>query len=357
MNTRLIAATVLTLILVSNIACSNANSPQTNSDEWQPITTVPGVLRHMLVGDPGKPGPFKYQLKIPAGSRAAVHRHSQDVHVKMLSGSMFIIIGEPLDRSRVQHFTAGSAFIVPANAWHDEWWDEESMLEAEGVGPMETNYRDAQTAPAELISRVDHPVYATRDLNRGIEEIEKLFGVRATAGGQHPGRGTRNALVALGPTTYLEIIAPDPEQPNPTESRPFGIDGLKESKLVTWCVSTNDLERLRAEAVRNGVPLGEVTSGSRRRPDGVQLTWKLIYPSRLVADGIVPFFINWGDSPHPALTAAKGAKLVSLRAEHPDVQTVREMLQKLGLDLPVTQGTNPALIAVIEGARGRVELR
>ena len=101
----------------------------------------------MLVGDPVKPGPFKYQLKIPAGSHAAVHRHSQDVHVKVLTGSMFIIIGEPLDRSRVQHFTAGSSFVVPANAWHDEWWDEESLLEAEGVGPMETNYRDTQNPP------------------------------------------------------------------------------------------------------------------------------------------------------------------------------------------------------------------
>lgn len=148
MNTRVIAATLLTLMLVGCMACSgNANSPQTNSNEWKPITTVPGVLRRMLVGDPGKAGPFKYQLKIPAGSHAAVHRHSNDVHVKVLSGSMFIIIGEPLDRSRVQHFTAGSSFVVPANAWHDEWWDQESLLEAEGVGPMETNYRDAQNPP------------------------------------------------------------------------------------------------------------------------------------------------------------------------------------------------------------------
>jgi hypothetical protein len=357
MMTRAITAILLTLILVSNIACSDKNSPQTNSDEWQPITTVPGALRRKLVGDPSQPGPFKYQLKIPARSHAAVHRHSKDVHVKVLSGSMFIIIGEPLDRSRVQHFATGSNFVVPANAWHDEWWDEESMLEAEGVGPSETTYRTAQESTDKLISRVDHLVYATPDLDRGVEEIEKLLGVRATAGGQHPGRGTRNALVALGPTTYLEIIGPDPEQPTPDEPRSFGIDKLKESRLITWCVSERDLEGLRSEAVRNGVPLGDVRAGSRRRPDGVQLSWRLTDPSSLVADGIVPFFINWGDSSHPARTAAKGATLVSLRAEHPDVQPVSGMLQKLGLDLPVKQGPSAALIAVIEGARGRVELR
>ena len=214
-----------------------------------------------------------------------------------------------------------------------------------------------QKGSAKLISRVDHLVYGTTDLNRGIEEIEKLLGVRATAGGQHPGRGTRNALVALGPTAYLEIIAPDPEQPLPNQPRPFGLDSLKESKLVAWFVKSSDLESQRREAVSKGVPLGEVRSGSRRRPDGSELKWKFTDPSVLIADGIVPFFIDWGDSPHPALTATKGATLVSLRAEHPDVSDVRTMLQRVGVDLPVKRSPSPKLIAIIEGPRGRVELR
>ena len=222
---------------------------------------------------------------------------------------------------------------------------------------FKTSNGAAQKASAKFISRVDHLVYATPELNRGIEEIEKLLGVRAIAGGQHPGRGTRNALVALGATAYLEILAPDPEQPPPKEPRPFGLDGLKESRLVAWFVNGRDLEKLRGEALRKGVPLGEVRSGSRRRPDGVQLSWQFTDPSVPVGDGIIPFFINWGESPHPARTAAKGAVLVSLRAEHPDVRGVRRMLRHLGLDLPVKQGPSPALIALIESPRGQVELR
>ena len=341
---------VLALLLLCTAACSGNHQP---AGEWQPLDTVPGAFRRYLLGDNRQPGPFKYQLKIPAGARLAAHKHSKDVHVKVLSGSMFIIIGEPLDSSRVQHFVTGNTFVVPANAWHDEWWDQESVLEAEGVGPVETVY----TSSDNLISRIDHLVYATPDLNRGIDEIEKLLAVRATAGGQHPGRGTRNALLALGPTAYLEIIAPDPDQPPPKDPRPFGIDGLKESKLVAWFVKSNDLEKLRSEAVGKGVALGEVRSGTRRRPDGVELQWQFTDPWSLVADGVVPLFINWGNSPHPALTAAKGATLVSLRAEHPDSERVREMLQHLGIDLPLERGNSPALIAVVEGPRGRVELR
>jgi len=136
---RVIALILLALLIINNVACLGSAQPDSaNANQWRPHETVPGVLRRDLVGHPSRPGPFKYQLKINAGTRLAAHRHSKDVHVKVLSGSMFIIIGEPLDPSRAQHFTAGSVFLVPTQAWHDEWWTEETVLEAEGVGPQET---------------------------------------------------------------------------------------------------------------------------------------------------------------------------------------------------------------------------
>ena len=130
---RVIASTLLALLLLSNVACTN--------HQWHPSKTIPGGFRRDLVGDTSQPGPFKYQLKIPAGTRVAAHRHSKDVQVKVVSGSIFIIIGEPLEPSRARRFTTGNVFLVPANAWHEEWWDEETILEAEGVGPMETVYK------------------------------------------------------------------------------------------------------------------------------------------------------------------------------------------------------------------------
>jgi len=215
----------------------------------------------------------------------------------------------------------------------------------------------AQNNPSSLVSRVDHLVYATPNLDQGIAEIEKLLGIKATPGGQHPGRGTKNALVALGPTAYLEIIAPDPEQPTPKEPRSFGIDGLKHSKLVTWSMKGTNLAQLRDEAVHRDVAFDEVRSGDRQRPDGISLSWQVISPAVPEAEGILPFFIDWGTSAHPAETAVKGARLVSIRAEHPNAKIVERILNKLGIDLPVTQGPTPALIAVIECPKGRVELK
>jgi hypothetical protein len=208
-----------------------------------------------------------------------------------------------------------------------------------------------------LLTRIDHLVYATPDLQLGIDAIEKQLGVKATAGGQHPGLGTRNALVALGPTSYLEIIGPDPEQPRPAGPRRFGIDDLKAPRIVRWVVKSSELAAVKAKADNAGVTLGALASGSRKRPDGVVLSWRYTDPATVVADGLVPFFIDWGTSPHPALTAAKGATLVQLRAEHPDRPRVQKMLDDLGLDLRVSQAAAPAIIATIDSPRGRVDLR
>lgn len=208
-----------------------------------------------------------------------------------------------------------------------------------------------------LLRTIDHLVYATPDLAAGVRHIEAVLGIQATPGGQHPGEGTRNALVALGPTSYLEIIGPDPDQGKPAGPRKFGIDALKEPRLVTWAAKGTNLTQIVDQARRHGVPVGDVIPGSRRTPTGVLLSWHITNQRAFVANGLVPFFIDWGDTPHPARSAAGGATLISLRAEHPDPESVQRMLSALGLELPVVKGAKPSLVATIAGARGRVDLR
>jgi hypothetical protein len=214
-----------------------------------------------------------------------------------------------------------------------------------------------QSRSGDVLARVDHLVYATPDLDVGIRTIEALLGVRATAGGQHPGLGTRNALVALGPTTYLEIIGPDPDQPTLPQPRRFGIDQLKEPRLVGWVAKGTRLEDLVRKAHGAGVGLGEVIAGSRKRPDGVVLAWRYTDPNVVLEDRLIPYFIDWGTSPHPAATASRGATLAALRAEHPDPPRVARMLTAIGLNLPVQSGPQAVLIATIDSPKGRVILR
>ena len=215
----------------------------------------------------------------------------------------------------------------------------------------------AAPVPSGVLAQVDHLVYATPDLQLGIETAERLFGVKATPGGQHPGQGTRNALIALGSAAYLEIIGPDPEQPTPAGGRRFGIDDLKAPHLLTWVAKGKSLERFAADANAHGVDLGAVIPGSRKRTDGVVLTWTYTDPRVVLADRLVPYFIDWASSPHPSATASKGVTLVSLRAEHPDADRVQKILKQLQLDLVVTHGPKPSLIATFNSPKGQVVLK
>ncbi len=204
---------------------------------------------------------------------------------------------------------------------------------------------------------LDHLVYATPDLAMGVDRISAILGVGAVPGGQHRGRGTRNALVGIGPRSYLEIVGPDADQPPPDGPRWFGIDELTEPRLVGWAAASTDVAGAAARAGREGLRLGGVDVGRRTRADGVELEWRFTDPTFVVADGLVPFLIDWGTSPHPALAAPRGATILDFRAEHPDPPLVDRYLRVIGVEMQVSQAAVPALVARFRTQSGEVELR
>ncbi len=203
---------------------------------------------------------------------------------------------------------------------------------------------------------IDHLVYATPDLAATVAELERS-GLVLSPGGAHVGLGTRNALAGLGGGAYLEVVGPDREQPEPVAERPFGVDGLSRPRLVTWAARVGDLDDAVAAARAGGHDPGPPLEMSRVRGDGVRLHWRLTPPPAVVPE-VVPFLIAWAATVHPSRTAARGARLRSLTARHPDPAAVRARLAALGLqaDLTVSDGPAPELHAVIETPAGPVEL-
>jgi len=203
------------------------------------------------------------------------------------------------------------------------------------------------------VAALDHLVYGTPDLDVTVGELAAKLGVQPIAGGSHPGRGTRNALLSLGPRSYLEIIGPDPAQSEPDGSRPFGIDELTGPALVTWAIG-GDIDAALKEARKNGYEPGDPVTMQRSRPDGVVLAWRLT-PPRLADGGIVPFFIDWGESPHPADSAPQ-VTLVDFALLHPRPPDIRYTVFAVGAQVPLRTGDRTGLLAVIEGPAGRVTL-
>jgi hypothetical protein len=200
--------------------------------------------------------------------------------------------------------------------------------------------------------QLDHLILGTPDLQAGIAMVEDHLHVRMLPGGSHPAWGTRNAILPLGPRIYLEVIGPDPESRRHEPPTLFGLGTLTTPRLLTWAAMGRHLDRLAQQARAHGVELGTPSPGSRLRPDGTVLTWTLTDPFDDRQGGVLPFFIDWPSSDHPAALRPADVELVDLSASHPDVITVRAQLRVLEIDLRLSPAARPALHAVLR-ARDR----
>ena len=203
---------------------------------------------------------------------------------------------------------------------------------------------------------IDHLVYATPDLATTVEALTDRLGIAPTPGGTHPGRGTRNALVGLGDGAYLEIIGPDPEQPVPTNPRPFGVDALSTPALVSWSARPALPLEVVVEAARaNGYDLGPIVAMSRHRPDGVLLEWRLSVPEPTASEGgVLPFVIDWDAAPHPSASLPPGVVLDELRLEHPEPERIAAVLAALGgAGAVIVPGARPRLSATLHTPAAR----
>jgi Glyoxalase-like domain len=150
--------------------------------------------------------------------------------------------------------------------------------------------------------RIDHVLYAVRDLEAAGAEFAERYGLQSLPGGRHPGWGTGNRIVPLG-TSYLELIGVVDHD----EASAAGIGQAVQratadgDRLLGWCVATDDLE-----SVVRRLDL-EVMPGSRTLPDGSTLSWRLAGVDVGLADGARPFFIEWHGPPevHPGAAPAE----------------------------------------------------
>ncbi|HXF74386.1 MAG TPA: VOC family protein [Actinomycetota bacterium] len=205
--------------------------------------------------------------------------------------------------------------------------------------------------------RIDHVVFAVRDLEAAAARLWREHGLAAVPGGRHPAWGTGNAIVPLG-EDYVELLAAvDEERARASDlgraileraeagDRPFAV-----------CLRTDDLD---AVAGRLGLAIVE---GMRTRPDGTELRWRSAGLDRTVHDPSLPFFIEWQVPPglHPG--AARARHLVrpagiAWAVLGGDEGVLREWLGGASLPLRAVPGP-PGLAAVgIATDRGEIVLR
>jgi hypothetical protein len=205
-----------------------------------------------------------------------------------------------------------------------------------------------------LIMRIDHLVWYNADLALGQQYFAQHMDCAPAYGGEHPGEGTANAVMALGESTYLEILGRDPAQGD--DGLDPEVKGLQGSGLYHWAVGGLDLGVLAERARKAGLEGGALVPGGRKKPDGKWLGWTCFGIRNHGFGSLVPFFIDWMDSEHPAVAAPLGGKLADFEVRTPEATRLQRVFGALGLDIRVTEAPHAAVIATLESGKGRVEL-
>ena len=181
-----------------------------------------------------------------------------------------------------------------------------------------------------LTTTFDHLVFGCYFLRDGVDFMAEQLGVRPRPGGQHLTMGTHNAVLKLAGATYLEVIAIDPDLPKPARPRWFGLDHLQPGsppRLLTWVVSTNDVQR----AVR----LSPLQHGNVESLQRGAYQWQISIPAdgRMPLRGIAPTVIQWQGESHPAqVLPPSGVTLAAMEARHPHADRLNAWLHEIGYD-------------------------
>jgi quercetin dioxygenase-like cupin family protein len=122
--------------------------------KWGPAPPMlpPGAQIAVLAGDPTKAVPYTVRLKFPANYDIPAHSHPTDENVTVVSGELFMGMGDKLDRKTGLGLSVGGFGLMPANANHFAYTKGETTIVLFGQGPVEFKYvnpaDDPRTKPS-----------------------------------------------------------------------------------------------------------------------------------------------------------------------------------------------------------------
>ena len=210
------------------------------------------------------------------------------------------------------------------------------------------------------LATLDHLVVAAATLADGIAWIAAVTGATPIPGGKHVTMGTHNALLRLGASTYLEVIAIDPDGTKPARRRWFDLDDValqaelvERPRLVHWVARTDDIE---AAVAACPLPLGPIHALQRG-----DYRWRITIPDdgSRPGRGLVPTLIQWDVPNHPAATLPKSnVTLAQLAGTHSDPAPLRAALAALGLGdtIAITFDRETRIAAMLRTPRGTATL-
>ena len=139
------AAAIATLSLLPAVAAQAADDSATvdaGAIKWSdaPPSFPKGAKVAVLFGDPGKAGPVAMRLMMPANYKVAPHTHTQAENLTVLSGTMYLGMGDKADPAKAHALHAGGFHHLPGNTPHYVFTKVATVVEGHFQGPFDIVY-------------------------------------------------------------------------------------------------------------------------------------------------------------------------------------------------------------------------
>lgn len=100
-----------------------------------------GVQTTVLSGDPSKPGPYAFEIRVPANTKIAAHLHRDDRNAIVVSGEWHFGYGNEASDAAAITLGPGAFYTEPAGVNHFAFTgDKPAVVYITGIGPTNTNY-------------------------------------------------------------------------------------------------------------------------------------------------------------------------------------------------------------------------
>jgi quercetin dioxygenase-like cupin family protein len=110
--------------------------------KWGPAPPFvpPGAQIAVLSGNPMAAESYTVRLKFPANYAIAAHSHPTDENVAVVSGTLYMGMGDKLDKKAGHAVAPGGYALMPAKANHYAFTKGPVTIFLYGMGPVEFNY-------------------------------------------------------------------------------------------------------------------------------------------------------------------------------------------------------------------------
>jgi quercetin dioxygenase-like cupin family protein len=125
------------------------------SIQWQdaPPSVPKGAKIAVMHGDPGKSGPYTMRLRLPAGYKIPPHTHTQSENLTVLSGALYLGMGDKVDQGNAKALNAGGFHFLPGKTPHYAYTKAATVLQVHGEGPFDINYLNPADDPSKMAAK------------------------------------------------------------------------------------------------------------------------------------------------------------------------------------------------------------